>query len=197
MQVLEEVKVIDLSGLVCPLPIVMTSEHVKRLEEGQIVQVMATDPGFEKDIMSWCQQTGNELVSISREGEKTIAVIKKTSSSKEPPLIYWIKFHSLGVKLHIREFLMRINPFVKKPDHFITFVAISEGTKAEKFLKGRAKLIPIPDEIDPRCGVVLALKGYQKAKEVYDELSKEGFGVEAIYRREGESYKKVYPDELS
>lgn len=196
MQVIEkeEVKVLDLSGLVCPLPIVMTSEHVKRLEEGQALRVVSTDPGFERDIISWCQQTGNELLSLSKEGERTIAVIKKTSSSQEPSLVYWIKFHSLGVKLHIRKFLIGINPFIKKPDHFITFVAISEGTRAEKFLKGRAKLIPIPDEIDPRCGVVLALRGYDEARKVYKELQSKGFGVEAIYRKEGRSYRKVYPE---
>jgi len=186
-------EVLDLSGLMCPLPVVMTSERVKRLKEGEVLKVISTDPGFELDIKNWCLQTGNELISIKREGEKVIVEIRKKASASEPSLWYWIKFHSLGVKLHLRHVLMELNPFVEKPDHFITFTAISEGTRAEKFLKGKAKLIPVPNEIDPHCGVVLAVKGYEKAKSIYDELLREGFGVEAIYKKEGKSYKRVYP----
>ncbi|MCX7989740.1 MAG: sulfurtransferase TusA family protein [Aquificaceae bacterium] len=195
MKTLEEAKeeLLDLTGLMCPLPVVLTSEKMKKLKEGQLLTVLSTDPGFERDVYNWCLQTGNELVSLKKEGNKVVAVLRKRSEATEPSLWHWIKFHSLGVKLHLRHFLIQINPFVKKPDHFITFVALSEGTRAEKYLAGRAKLIPIPDEIDPRCGVVLAVQGYQRAKDIYEELQKEGFGVEAIYRKEGKEYRRVYP----
>ncbi|WP_333784440.1 sulfurtransferase TusA family protein [Thermocrinis sp.] len=189
----EEKKVLDLSGLMCPLPIVITSEKVRRLKEGEVITVISTDPGFERDIYNWSKQTGNQLLSIKKEDGKVIAEIKKSSTPSEPSLWYWIKFHSLGVKLHVRQFFMMINPFSEKPDHFITFSAISEGVRAEKYLKGRAKLIPIPDEIDPRCGVVLAVKGEKKAKDIYHELQKEGFFVEAIYKKEGKNYRRIYP----
>ncbi|MEJ5338774.1 MAG: sulfurtransferase TusA family protein [Aquificaceae bacterium] len=189
----EKEELLDLTGLMCPLPVVMTSEKMKRLAEGQKLTVISTDPGFERDIMSWCSQTGNELLSLKREEGKVVAVLRKRSEAIEPSILYWIKFHALGVKLHIRHILMELNPFTEKPDHFITFSAISEGTRAEKYLRGRAKLIPIPDEIDPRCGVVLAVHGYQKARDIYEELMKEGFGVEAIYKKEGKEYRRVYP----
>ena len=195
MKTIEEVKEehLDLTGLMFPLPVVITSEKMRKLQEGQILTVISTDPGFERDIMSWCLQTGNELIKLKKEDGKVIAVLRKRSQAIEPTLWYWIKFHSLGVKLHIRHILMQINPFSKRPDHFITFTAISEGTRAEKHLKGKAKLIPIPDEIDPRCGVVLAVHGFGKAKEIYEELKREGFGVEAIYKKEGKEYRRVYP----
>ncbi len=195
MKAVEEDKdeVLDLTGLMCPLPVVITSEKVRKLKDGQKLTVISTDPGFERDIYNWCLQTGNELLSLKKEGDRVIAEIRKSSGSVEPSLWYWIRFHALGVKLHVRHILMELNPFVKKPDHFITFTAISEGTRAEKYLKGRAKLIPIPDEIDPRCGVVLAVRGFDRAKEIYEELLKEGFGVEAIYSKEGKVYRRVYP----
>jgi TusA-related sulfurtransferase len=195
MEVLEreKEKVLDLSGLMCPLPIVITSENIKRLKEGEVITVISTDPGFERDIFNWCKQTGNQLLELKKEGDKVIAQVKKVSEAVEPSLWYWIKFHSLGVKLHLRHILMMLNPLAEKPDHFITFSAISEGTRAEEYLKGRAKLIPIPDEIDPRCGVVLAIKGEQKAREIYEELSENGFFVEAIYKKEGKNYRRVYP----
>lgn len=195
MKTLEQSKeeFLDLTGLMCPLPIVLTSERMRKLKEGQTLTVVSTDPGFERDIHNWCSQTGNELVALQKEGQKVVAMLRKRPEAIEPGLWYWIKFHSLGVKLHIRHILMQLNPFAEKPDHFITFTAISEGTRAEKHLKGRAKLIPIPDEIDPRCGVVLAVRGYQRARDIYEELRREGFGVEAIYKKEGKDYRRVYP----
>ncbi len=189
-------KELDLSGLACPLPIVMTSEAVKKLGEGKVLKVISTDPGFERDIWNWSSQTGNRLLELYREGDKVIALIKKESEGKEPSIWYWIKFHSLGVKLHARLILMHLNPFVEKPDHFITFVAISEGTRAERHLKKlgkKAKLIPIPDEIDPRCGVVLAVKGEDRARDIYEHLLEENYGVEAIYRKTDKGYEKIYP----
>ena len=192
---MEADKELNLEGLSCPVPIVMTSETVKKMKEGEILKVIATDPGFERDLWNWAKQTKNEIIDIRKNGTKTEAYIRKVSSSKDPSLWYWIKFHSLGVKLHLKMFLLELNPFVQKPDHYITFVAISEGTRAEKYLKGKEKatLLPVPDEIDPRCGVVLAVKGFEKAKRIYDILLKEGFGVEAIYRRKGKTYEKIYP----
>ncbi len=198
MEVKEEIgfdKELNLEGLVCPVPIVMTSETVKKMKEGEVLKVVATDPGFERDLWNWSKQTKNELIRVEKENGKTVAYIRKTSEGKEPSIGYWIRFHALGVKLHLRLFLLKLNPFVKKPDHFITFVAISEGTRAEKFLKGKlgSVLIPIPDEIDPRCGVVLAVRGEDKARKLYEELSREGFGVEAIYRKRNGNYERIYP----
>lgn len=188
-------KELDLTGLSCPVPIVMTSETVKKMREGEVLKVISTDPGFERDIWNWSRQTKNELIKIEKDNGKTIAYIRKTYEGKEPSLWYWIKFHSLGVKLHLRLWLLKLNPFIKKPDHFITFVAISEGTRAEKFLRGKysSVLIPVPDEIDPRCGVVLAVRGEERAKELYELLRKEGFGVEAIYRKRHGKYERIYP----
>jgi TusA-related sulfurtransferase len=166
MEVLEreKEKVLDLSGLMCPLPIVITSENIKRLKEGEVITVISTDPGFERDIFNWCKQTGNQLLSLKKEGDKVIAQVKKVSEAVEPSLWYWIKFHSLGVKLHLRHILMMLNPFAEKPDHFITFSAISEGTRAEEYLKGRAKLIPNSRRDRPKVRCSSCYKGRAKGK---------------------------------
>jgi len=197
MEEIKADKTLDLSGLSCPLPVVMTSETMRKMEEGQVLKVIATDPGFEKDVWNWARQSGNELIKLEKNGEKTIAYLKKLPASKEPSLSYWIRFHALGVKLHLRQYLLQLNPFAKKPDHFITFTAISEGTRAEKELKERgvsdALLLPIPDEIDPHCGVVLGIRGEERAREVYEKLKEMGVGVEAVYRKEGKRYERVLP----
>jgi len=197
MEGLKEDKVLDLSGLSCPLPVVLTSETMRKMKEGQVLKVISTDPGFERDIWSWSKQSGNVLLKLEKDGEKTVAYIKKASEGGEPSLWYWVKFHALGVKLHVRQFLVFMNPFTKKPDHFITFSAISEGTRAEKLLKEKGErdvlLLPIPDEIDPRCGVVLAVKGQERAREIYEKLRDMNVGVEAIYKKSGKSYERVFP----
>ncbi len=191
-------KELDLTGLTCPVPIVMTSETMKKMKEGEVLKVVATDPGFEQDLWNWARQTGNELIGIERHGASLVAYIRKVAGSKEPSLWHWIKFHSLGVKLHARMLFIKLNPLIEKPDHFLTFSAISEGTRAYSLLKKtksakRVRLLPVPDEIDPRCGVVIAVKGYKRAQELYSRLRKEGIGVESIYRREKKNYRRVFP----
>lgn len=187
---------LDLTGLICPVPIALTSEKVKRLEEGQILKVRATDPGYERDIWNWIKQSGNELLALEKDGNTVIAYIRKKKDSREPSLWYWIKFHSLGIKLHTRLFLTMLKSPSKRPDHFITFLAISEGVRAEKFLKERmidinATLLPIPNEIDPHCGVVLAVKGYRNAIRLYTILKSQNIGVEKIYKKDKKSYREV------
>ncbi len=56
------VQVVDAKGLSCPMPIVRTAQAAKGLESGQLLEVLATDPGSTKDFAAWAKATGNELV---------------------------------------------------------------------------------------------------------------------------------------
>ena len=56
--------VLDLKGLLCPIPVVKISQAIKEVELGEIVVATATDPGVMMDIPAWCASTGNELVSM-------------------------------------------------------------------------------------------------------------------------------------
>jgi len=60
---------LDAKGLNCPLPILKTKKAIKGMSSGQILEVMATDPGSVADMSAFCNQTGNELVSQSNEGD--------------------------------------------------------------------------------------------------------------------------------
>ncbi len=53
---------VDASGLSCPLPIVKTAQAIKDLASGQLLEVIATDPGSVKDFEAWSKATGNVLV---------------------------------------------------------------------------------------------------------------------------------------
>ena len=59
---------VDARGLNCPMPIVKTAQAVKGLTTGQILEVLATDPGSVKDFAAWSKTTGNEIVEQTTDG---------------------------------------------------------------------------------------------------------------------------------
>jgi len=59
---------LDLKGLSCPLPIVKTAVALKTLRPGEVVEVLATDPGSVADFAAWCRSTGNELLAHAADG---------------------------------------------------------------------------------------------------------------------------------
>jgi tRNA 2-thiouridine synthesizing protein A len=71
-------QVLDCSGLACPMPILKTKKAVDSLELGQVLKMIATDPGSTPDIKAWTQKTGHQLVETEQDGDKFIFYIKKT-----------------------------------------------------------------------------------------------------------------------
>ena len=69
---------LDCSGMSCPMPILKTKKAVDKLETGQVLKMIATDPGSKPDMDAWTRKTGNELVDYENEGEKHIFYIKKS-----------------------------------------------------------------------------------------------------------------------
>lgn len=67
----------DASGLNCPLPILRAKKALTAMASGQVLHVIATDPGSVKDFDSFCKQTGNELMESTEEGGKYHFLIKK------------------------------------------------------------------------------------------------------------------------
>ena len=61
---------LDARGLNCPLPILRAKKTLNAMTGGQILKIMATDPGSIKDFEAFAKQTGNELLDSSAvEGE--------------------------------------------------------------------------------------------------------------------------------
>jgi tRNA 2-thiouridine synthesizing protein A len=70
-------EVLDCTGLACPLPVVKTSQAIKKIEPGQVLELLATDPGVEPDMQAWSRRTGNELLSISKDGDVFHILIRR------------------------------------------------------------------------------------------------------------------------
>jgi tRNA 2-thiouridine synthesizing protein A len=68
---------LDCSGLACPMPIIKTKKAVDGLQIGQVLKMIATDPGSVSDIDAWTQKTGHELVGSEQSGESFIFYIKR------------------------------------------------------------------------------------------------------------------------
>lgn len=61
--------VLDLKGLLCPIPVVKMSQAITKVEVGQVVEATATDPGVMADIPAWAKSTGNEMLKIEKDGK--------------------------------------------------------------------------------------------------------------------------------
>ena len=59
---------VDARNLSCPMPIVKTAQQMKTIASGQLVEVLATDPGSLKDFTAWTRSIGNTLVEQTQEG---------------------------------------------------------------------------------------------------------------------------------
>lgn len=54
---------LDARGLNCPLPILRAKKALNEMQSGQVLKIVATDPGSTKDFEAFCKQTGNQLLS--------------------------------------------------------------------------------------------------------------------------------------
>jgi TusA-related sulfurtransferase len=71
---------VDTSGRFCPVPILEVSKAIQALRVGQVVEIVATDPGVESDLAAWCRATRNELVAMRREGKTYRAFVRRKGS---------------------------------------------------------------------------------------------------------------------
>lgn len=68
---------LDASGLNCPLPILRAKKTLSGMTSGQILHIIATDPGSVKDFDAFAKQTGNQLLESKEEGGKFHFMLKK------------------------------------------------------------------------------------------------------------------------
>jgi len=69
---------IDCTGLFCPMPIVKTREAMAQMAAGQVLAMLSDDPASDPDMRSWAQNTGHELLEVTRNGAVYRFVIRKT-----------------------------------------------------------------------------------------------------------------------
>jgi tRNA 2-thiouridine synthesizing protein A len=70
-------KEIDTRGLKCPLPILRAKKALSDMSSGDVLKVVATDPGSMRDFQAFARQTGNELVEQSAENDEFIHFLRR------------------------------------------------------------------------------------------------------------------------
>jgi tRNA 2-thiouridine synthesizing protein A len=69
---------LDCSGLSCPMPIIKTKKAVDALQVGQVLKMIATDPGSVPDVNAWSAKTGHEVLGHEEQEGVHTFYIKKT-----------------------------------------------------------------------------------------------------------------------
>lgn len=64
---MEAAKVLDATGMACPMPVVKTKKAIRDINSGEILEVHATDSGAKSDLTAWAKSGGHELVSQTEE----------------------------------------------------------------------------------------------------------------------------------
>jgi len=70
-------KDLDTRGLNCPLPILKAKKALADLASGDLLRVIATDPGSMRDFQAFARQTGNELVEQTQNGDEFVHVLRR------------------------------------------------------------------------------------------------------------------------
>jgi tRNA 2-thiouridine synthesizing protein A len=69
---------LDARGLNCPLPILKAKKAINGINSGEVLKIIATDPGSVKDFEAFTKQTGHELIETSENGGEFTFLIKKS-----------------------------------------------------------------------------------------------------------------------
>jgi TusA-related sulfurtransferase len=70
-------KEVDARGLNCPLPILKAKKALSELGSGDLLRVLATDPGSVRDFQAFARQTGNELLEQNQAGSEYVHVLRR------------------------------------------------------------------------------------------------------------------------
>lgn len=73
-------KELDARGLNCPLPILRCKKGLAEINSGEVLKVLATDPGSVKDFKAFCKQTSHELLSLEQIEKDFIFYIRKRAN---------------------------------------------------------------------------------------------------------------------
>ncbi len=75
----EPIKIIDVSGLSCPDPIIALQNALRELKKGEIIRLISTDRGSYYDIPTWIRINKHLLINQSEENKKYVFLVKKNN----------------------------------------------------------------------------------------------------------------------
>ncbi len=77
-------KVIDVTGKVCPFPLITLAKEVRNMRRGQTLCIIGNDPIFEETMIDFCREGSHEVLEISRDGKKVTFTVTIQQGNKSP-----------------------------------------------------------------------------------------------------------------
>jgi tRNA 2-thiouridine synthesizing protein A len=71
--------VLDCRGVSCPMPVIQTAEAIEKVQPGETLLLLSTDPGVEPDMQAWTRRTGHGLLGVSHDGEAYRVLLRRAS----------------------------------------------------------------------------------------------------------------------
>ena len=105
---------LDACGLQCPGPIRRVFEEINKMEDGEVLEVKASDPGFTKDIKSWCDSTGNTLLEseFDKKNKNFVAMIKKGNNKNNETCLKTVEKNGATLVVFSGDFDKAIASFI-------------------------------------------------------------------------------------
>ncbi len=69
-------KEIDARRLLCPMPVIRTQDAVATMQQGEVLKVVATDPGVKNDIPAWCRINGHAVEGMHEDNDEIIILLR-------------------------------------------------------------------------------------------------------------------------
>jgi TusA-related sulfurtransferase len=68
---------LDVRGQLCPMPVIKAAREMRRLEPGQVLEILGTDRGSIADLPAWAADTGNEFLAWHEDGDAFVFYIRR------------------------------------------------------------------------------------------------------------------------
>ncbi|MFQ5409156.1 MAG: sulfurtransferase TusA family protein [Anaerolineales bacterium] len=68
---------LDCRGMLCPIPVAKTAKAIKTIDVGQVLKMIATDPGAPPDMDAWSKQTGHEMLESTEDNGEFIFYFRR------------------------------------------------------------------------------------------------------------------------
>ena len=76
-QSVEPAQILDATGLNCPMPLLKAKKALNEMAASEVLKVLATDPGSERDFETFSKQSGHALLESRKDGDTYIYVLRK------------------------------------------------------------------------------------------------------------------------
>ncbi len=67
---------LDARRLLCPMPVIRTQDAIAKLQNGDVIEVVCTDPGALNDVPAWCRINGHKVLETCEKGDEIIITIE-------------------------------------------------------------------------------------------------------------------------